>query len=282
MKKAFFKTMFLLPLLLFIASCSDDHNPFNEDWTKKFSLTGKGRYYSINDVKNLYDDPNLMGLIFIEYDNYNEVRKNYKTGERFDYAYVDNDAYAYFWNEGKTEGLTVGNGNIKLNGSILKEYSAAKGVYFIDYDDLDVFFGASYNKFIVDGSDIFPCIIDSVMLSAPVVITNISLKQEVSKNTPLTINWTGGSADGITKISIFVNENDNSDTLNLNSSGRMKIIDNTGTVTFEKEAMQYFVPGFLYDIEVTTVEPKFITLSNGKKIGFIGISSQVVTVKFIN
>ena len=120
--------------------------------------------------------------------------------------------------------------------------------------------------------------IDSLTYSVVPNITNISFNQNLSRDSTITVNWTGTSSDFVLlSINTWDSTGMNDTTgKNLSVGG---YYNNTGSVTIPVN--NQLIKG-LADVELRVYSPQFITLSNGKRVAVIVETCQEITVHIVN
>jgi hypothetical protein len=120
---------------------------------------------------------------------------------------------------------------------------------------------------------------DSLTFGAAPLITNIVRGQNISRDSSITVNWTGTSSDFV-NINVFVwDTTGTSDTIGLGYAVG-GYFNNTGAVTLSLIPQQLKLG--LADVELTKYEPKFFTLSSGKRICVVCETSDDITVHIVN
>lgn len=260
----------LLFSIIIISGCSDTiTNPENKQ-PNFLSFIDIGKPYK--QYINRYDQTNVIGLIEIETSVYDGYSSNGNP-----YIGSSTDAYAHFVNPANTtEDMSIG--NIIINGNILKPFE--KGYYRWNILDsaLIVHFGNNdFNRIQTELS--YPLVInDSMQFSDAIQITGITKGQNLSRSKPITINWTGISSDFV-DLQLMMSEPWN-DTLG-SYVGYMSPYDNTGSVTIPANQLSK-VGNRKATISVTKYEPKFITLSNGKRVCILGTSKHEIAVNLVD
>ncbi len=118
---------------------------------------------------------------------------------------------------------------------------------------------------------------DSLTYNVVPNITNITFNQNLSRDSTITVNWTGTSSDFVL---VSINTWDSTgmnDTVGhtLYEGG---YFNNTGSVTLP---VTQLILG-LADVEVRVYTPKFLTLSNGKRVAVVVETGEEITVHIVN
>lgn len=166
----------------------------------------------------------------------------------------------------------------RVNGAFLEGVSA--GVYrWLDgqQNPLLVNFGVgSFNRFEADSGEMFPAIRDSVSFGQSVSIVGLPFNSILSKSTSLVVPWMGCGSDFV-HISLTRHETERDSLPDGFVITYANFFPNTGTSTIPASEMARLSAG-KYNLDVTQIQPKFITLSNGKRIALIGRSTHEITV----
>ena len=267
----------IVTISLALNSC-EDSTPVGQKPNVFFSYTlGNETIYSRQDVMSNIDRPTLTGIIWLVSD----FRSIYITGgdsaATGEFDGTDNDAFATFRQHVTSIGLSIG--DIRLNNGLLQEDEAA-GAYYYRHsasDSLDLLFGGGANRIVTNTSAALPSFDATIPFSAPVRMNGVARNQSISRNQSLTLTW-NGSGNSYAEINIS-RKNVALDSTSL--TGLLYITDDDGSFTLPTDIMQELSTG-LTDISVRRTEPKYITLSDNRKVCFLGQSKHTVTVNIID
>jgi len=252
-------------------------------------VSGKGKFpafISSDTTDQVYTDyfesfswTNVVGMIGfskVTADGYTD-----QNGSPILYQTTYYNSYATIYNHDLTD--LVSAGDIVVNNVQLKEY--ATGTYNVwgdKRDDLVLNFGSGTNKFLIDSTADYPAwISDSVDFGPPIAITNLTRNQDVSRNSSLTITWSG-SGNGIVLPKLETLESSYSGDTTRTTIGIIPgYVSNSGTYTIPAEGMTDLKLGKT-NIIMAKVEPKFITMPNGKKLCLLAETHYVITVNIID
>ncbi len=110
-------------------------------------------------------------------------------------------------------------------------------------------------------------------------ITNIVRGQNISRDSAITVNWTGTSDDYVS-VSVFCWDSTGTHDTTGIGRGVGSNFKNTGTATIP--ANKYVLQLGLADVEIIRYQPKFITLSNGKRVAIICETCEEITVHIVD
>ncbi|MCX7735506.1 MAG: hypothetical protein N2319_02220 [Candidatus Kapabacteria bacterium] len=279
MKRTIILTI-ILSVILFTA-CSDKSTGPNKNQIP--SIYYNGSYYSIEELINTYNNGNLTGIIMLIKNKRNDMVMNFFDGEWHEMTFdgYETDAYAGMFKQDYSPLDVV---SIVINATTLKQYTPGAYKVFDPYSPIDIFFGGNQNKYLIDSVNGFPSVIDSVSFPDEIVITNLNRYDTVSKSNDFEILWTGGGSNS--KIEIDFSKNFtllDSITHDNTGIGFRIILDNSLGYTFPSLFLRNTceLTG-KYDLKVTCYTPVYKTLSNGKQILFIGVSSHRITLNLTN
>lgn len=223
---------------------------------------------------NTFDWSNVIGMIGfgkVTADGYTD-----QNGSPILYQTTYYNSYATIYNNDLTE--LVSAGDIVINDIQLREY--ATGTYNVSADrrdELTINFGTGINNILIDSTAVYPAWIkDSIDFGAAITITNITRDQNVSRNSPLTITWSG-SGSGIVLPKLETLESSYVDTTRSTIGIIPGYVANTGSYTIPANGMVDLKLGKT-NIWLAKLEPKFMTMPNGKKICLLAETNYVVTV----
>ena len=267
-------------------SCSDSVQPENSKFNNFMGVVQKytGDYYTRDELKEMYNNGNLTGVI-IFYKRYrNELTLTGGSSGNPEYTPYDGyttDAEGIFFNPDTYEDMKLG--AFELNAMAMRQYQ--DGHYTPYLDDIDIYMGGELNKWVIDPYNGFPGDSGEVAFANEIRITNIHRLDtiDISDTTGtngLDLYWTGGSSFGKIQIKIEM-KNMMYDTLDAETGIGMSLwIDNSTNNYHLFNRTLYTLIGVegLYDITITYYEPHYATLSNGKQLLLIGESAHNITV----
>jgi hypothetical protein len=226
----------------------------------------------LDDVLNAYDDPNLVGVIFVEFDSFDKDNNG---------TYTSYGSHAFIVDDNRTSGKDI-HSNIIVNAhALVTQYN--KGDYLLAADEspFEAYFGYNINKFLIEGSSNFPEITDSASFASPIEITNISYNQNISKSNDLVINWTGGKANELVQLIML-----RRDSVVMGAkSGTYKSVNSSigNSMTIPSAQLNsHLENNGIYEIIIKTYDPHYFTMSNGKKICFMGLSRHTINVNIVD
>jgi len=142
-------------------------------------------------------------------------------------------------------------------------------------------FGSGYNYIAIDSNTAFNNINDSLAFSEPIRMIGITRDDVISNTDSLVINWTGASAANIVKVELSIN-NSIKDSEKDDVTDLVLYINNAGSFKFLPTDLLLFEAGVYVDIVVSAIEVQYLTVSSGKSIAVLGISSHRITIKLSN
>jgi hypothetical protein len=265
------KIFLLLAISLFFSSCKDADSPIVSN--NKESIFLNGSYYNL--LLN-FDNADVIGFVEVGTIYKNEYVFEFGgTGSYQPYQGRSYDATAYIANVQKTGFVSLEPARILFNCFHMQEYG--KGHYYIPSSwNITNNFGSGYNKIQIDSNQYFNKLDDSVAFGSPVSVTNINLGQVVSRNQDFIIDVVSGSP--VVEYSLhLIDKEYNTDTIHANTEvSAMR--ENDGNMVIEKSVMESMKSGY-YSLTVWAYEPKYVTLSNGKKICMLGKSAYKTTIQ---
>lgn len=268
-------------LIVLLAGCNDKTT--GPDKNKIPPVYYNGNYYSIEELINSYNNGNLIGIILLIKEKRNDMVMNYFDGDWHEMTFdgYETDAYAGMF---KQDYSPLDDVSIVINATTLKQYSPGAYKLFDPYSPMDIYFGGTQNKFLIDSINGFPTVLDSISFPNELVISNFNRYDTISKSNAFDILWTGGNSNS--RIEIDFSKNFTLlDTITQDDTG-------VGFKIFLDNSLGYTFPGLFlrntceligkYDLKVTCYTPVYKTLSNGKQILFIGVSSHRITLNLTN
>lgn len=267
------------------SACKEDSNPITSFQSGPPSSSDWSEW-----VQSFYE-PNLVGVITCEsrcYDGY--LHNNWNPGHvliQTEGAGYDNYARAAFRDASPSHN-PFNVSDLLVNACLMRPY--AVGAYAKDDPNkLDLYFGGGVNKFFIE--DLYTSILpdttfEEVSFNNRVKVTNFHRYDTIHKAQGFTVNWTGGGS----KVEICLDLNNFRDDYDSTYSFCIGsgLIDNTGSFTFPPEWFASGLPGLpsngvgptgkYFNIQITSYDPVKRTLSNGKKIIFVGWTQDLVTV----
>lgn len=274
------KIFLMLLLSMFLIQCTDEVSPTKHSIPSQYLYSGN--YYTYDDLINQYNNGNLTGVIQLIKTKRNDVVVTEENGQRienlFD-GYVTR-AHGGMFNSDYSPLNVI---SIVINATSLKQYAPGAYEDADPYSDIDIYFGSTPNKILIDSIDTFPFVKDSIYFPSEILITNVSRFDTVKKSNDFDITWTGGDNNSFIELD-FSKNCTFWDTLTTDKfTGVSQIIDNVGSYTLPYRLLQNTLQlNGKYDLSVTAYTPKYITLSNGKQILFIGVSRHTVTVEVVD
>lgn len=274
MKSINILVLFFVALL--IVSC-DDNSIDNKKGNILDLITTTGTGNSFDEIIANWDNGNLTGVISIRKQNRNDYVILTHQGVQQKDSYDGWEATSYaglFSNYSASSAINVL--DFAINAMDMQRY--AKGAYSIaNYMDFEANFGGGQNIIYIEPKDNFPGLIDSVIFDNELIISNVSRDDTIRRSDDVTINWTGGATNGKVKVDFTITDGF-ADGLDDDNTGFSYYCDNTGTAKLFSSLLSSLENDGCYNLTVTSYEPVYRTLSNGKQILIIGESSHRVTV----
>jgi len=269
-----------ISVVLVFTSCKNETT--GPDKNKIPPIYYNGNYYSIEELISSYNNGNLTGIILLIKEKRNDMVMNYFDGDWHEMTFdgYETDAYAGMFKQDYSPLDVV---SIVINATTLKQYSPGAYKLFDPYSPMDIYFGGAQNKFLIDSINGFPFVLDSVSFPNELIISNLNRYDTISKSNDFDILWTGGNSNS--KIEIYFRKNSTLlDTITKDGTGLgfRQFIDNSQGYTYPSLFLRNTceLTG-KYDLTVTCYTPEYKTLSNGKQILFLGISSHNITLNLI-
>ncbi len=239
-----------------------------------------GNYYTEDQLKQMYDNNNLAGVIIFrkEYRNDYTLTGNIHALEYVPWDGYENDCQAVFFNPGTYENINLN--SFVVNAIQMWQYQTG---YFTPYKAIEIYMGNGYNKYIIESNNAVPNTIDSVMFANELRITNFQRGDtlfiaDTSGDNGYLLQWTDGAPDG--KVEIELDKTDTYlDTLTHDTrTGFSFFIDNSHSYYLHNRFLYTLELDGYYDLTVTCYEPHIKNLSNGNQLIVVGMSQYTTTV----
>jgi len=120
---------------------------------------------------------------------------------------------------------------------------------------------------------------DSLTYSVVPTITNITFNQNLSRDSNITVNWTGTSSDFV-QLSVITWDSTGTNDTTGHGISVGGYYNNTGSATISLHKDQLELG--LADVELRVYTPKFITLSNGKRVAVVVETCEEITVHIVD
>lgn len=233
-----------------------------------------------SSILSRYDTSNLFGLIVPREETFSIISHSFPASGRSNWSGTQSTGEANFIDN---NGSPLNIGAVVFNKGFLNTSSPSdpSGDYVYSGNDLPIYTDGTTENLVViepfvstNGSAF-----DSLTFGGPPTITNIVRGQNISRDSNITVNWTG-TDDNF--VSVFINVWDTTGMHDTTGHGVSigGYFDNTGSATISLSKDQ-LVKG-LADVELCKFEPKFITLSNGKRVAVIVETAEEITVHIVN
>lgn len=229
------------------------------------------------DILARYDTSNLIGLVTPRKERYSIVTHVFPVNGQMDWDGVQSWGQANFWDQ-DCNPLNIG--SVLFNREWTNNTAAnPSGNYYDTGDDMPFYTdGLTRNRVAILGATNGSAV-DSLTFGDMPHITNIVRGQNISRNSSLTVNWTGKSSDFV-QLSVYVWDTTGIlDTVG-RGFGMDSYFDNTGSATLPLRSVQ--VRKGKADIELRKYEPKFITLSNGQRVAVVSETAEEITVNIVD
>jgi hypothetical protein len=260
--------------LLLEAGCKTSVAPIMGG-SNRISLTAQ---IAPNSILSRYDTSNLVGLIEPRNEIYHIIthvssgQSNWSgTQSGGEAQFVDSNGNAF------DIGAVVFNRQFP---NIPSPSGSPTGSYAYIGDSLPIYTDGSTKNYVMvhafNGAN--GSAFDSLTFGVVPSITNITFNQNLSRDSTITINWTGTSGDFVL-ASIYTWDSTGMTDTNGHTLSVGGYYNNTGSVTFPVN--HQLVKG-LADVEVLVYTPKFITLSNGKRVAVIVKTGEEITVHIVD
>lgn len=285
----FMKRIIILSIAILFSSilfsCENNIQPDNSKFTNFTGLLQQytGNYYTRDDLKNMYNNGNLTGIIIFFQRYRNDLILTGGTAENpqwTSYDGYDTDADGIFFNTGTY--LEMQLGAFELNAMAMRQYQDG---YYTPWEDIDIYMGGGVNKWVIEPYNDFPGDTGEVAFANEIHITNLNRLdtldiRDTTGTNGFDLTWTGGSSLG--KIELKINKTDISldEPYDGNTHvGMIFFTDYSTSYHFDNKMLDFTLQREgLYDVTVTYYEPHLKTLSNGKQILLIGKSAHNITV----
>src|SRR5665213_876686 len=217
-----------------------------------------------SDILSRYDTSNLEGIIVARKELYSIVSQSSHTNWDGTWSW----GQAQFADISTGDPMDVGAVGFNVPFANTPVSSGPSGDYSFNANNLPIYTDGSTNNIVMvlrldstQGSAI-----DSLTFGVMPIITNITRGQNISRDSNITVNWTGTSSDF---VCIMIDVWDSTGTHDTTGHGFSigAYYNNTGSATLSLYKDQ-LVKG-LADVELRKYQPKFITLSNGKRVAVI-------------
>jgi hypothetical protein len=277
MKKILILILNLIALLVFGNACKDNSDIVANNGSILFPTISSS---DENNLLSTLDKPNLVGLVTIQSLYQDEFIFDFDgEGNYTPYTGTTDDLSALITNSNRTELVSLSPASLVVNAFQMIE--ASDGNYYVpSHLEVENYFGSGYNKIVIDSNQYFDKLVDSVTFSNAVRITNVSVGQVISRNQDLVINFTGATNNSFVELN--VDRVYRFEQIDTNSSHTISNIchikENTGQVILPIEMLEEMKTGY-YTLTVSTYEPKYVTLSNGKEILMLGLSEHRTTIQ---
>jgi hypothetical protein len=238
--------------------------------------------YSLDQVLRKYDLSSVDGYITLAQQERDGMSKS-STGEINVYNGIEYVAEAVMMDN---SGAKLDAGAILINGMQLEKLELGHFLSFAT-KPLSVSFGSSMNRVIIEAGANVPRHQDSVNFAEASIITNLSRGQKLRADTGFIVTWNNSTSGSWYEVDMTTYFKDATSAEEMaKDSTRLKSIrryfSSTNSVTMPDPrtlGFKSYRTG-LADIRVTKYEPIFKTMSNGRKICLLGISSSTRTVIF--
>jgi hypothetical protein len=232
-----------------------------------------------DDILARYDTSNLIGLVVPRKENYSIVTHVIPATEQKNWDGIQSWGQANFW-DADCNPLNIG--EVVFNREWPNNTAAnTSGNYYDTGDDMPFYTdGVTQNRISILASDgKNGSAVDSLSFGSMPHITNLVRGQNISRNSSLTVNWLGSSSDFV-RLSLFVWDTTTGtrDTIGL-GFGVDGFFDNSGSATL---VVPKQIRKGQADIELRKYEPKFITLSNGKRVAIVAETGETITVNIVD
>lgn len=278
------KLLILFTLMITLVSCNKNMVQPEKQTYQQFSQQISeytGNYYTEDQLKSMYNNSNLVGMIILR----KEYRNDYVlSGKDDDFLYhpfdgYETDASGIFFEPNSYDKIHLN--SFVINAMQMREFQIG---YYTPYHEIDIFTGNTYNKWVIESdNNSIPNSIDSVLLSDEIKIMNFHRGDtlNVSDTTGdkgYQLNWIGGDPNSKVKISIEKTST-MLDTLTQKTyTGYSFIIDNNHSYYFYNRFFDgLYLEGY-YNLTVTSYEPHIKNLSNGKQILVVGMLQHTISV----
>jgi hypothetical protein len=231
-----------------------------------------GTGVAISDIIAAYDTSNLVGVVQLYHESQSTLEPN-SSGTLVNYTATLGWGNAFMANASGNPRDIV---DVTVNAGQFNH--AGLGSYGYPNQDLAVYTGGgTYNKVRVVGDSIFGSKRDSLTFGSPVALTNITRGQNISRDSVVHLTWSGNGS-GYVQVGILAR-----DTIT-DAVGKGSWVGlfatNSGSINMTFQPVQ--LKKGLADVVIMQFEPKFITLSSGKRVCILCESRHVVSVYIID
>ena len=248
-------------------------NPLTAEGRKTpffFAYSG-GTGVSIADILGAYDTSNLVGVVQLYREADLTLEPN-ASGTLINYTATLGWGNAFtadsLGNPADIEDVTVNAGEFN---------HVATGSYGYPAQDLDIYTdGSTLNKVRFVGYSPFGSDKDSMTFGSPITLTNVARGQNISRDSIIHLTWSGNGT-GYVQVGILVR-----DTVT-DAVGKGywvgKFANNSGStdLVFQPEQLRKG----LADVVIMQFEPKFVTLSSGKRVCILCETRHLVSVYIV-
>jgi hypothetical protein len=229
-------------------------------------------------ITSRYDLSNIVGVITPSEEACQIITQVFPASDRTNWTGTQNLCQANF---ADANGNPLNIGTVIFNTQLdLNTAAPTTGDYFIDtlpiYTD-----GVTENHVQIlpySGNSSYGSASDSLLYSVVPTITNITFNQNLSRDSTITVNWTGTSSDYVS-VSIYTWDSTGANDTKGHALSVGSYYNNTGSATLLSN--NQLIKG-LADVEVRIFTPKFITLSNGKRVAVMLQTCEEITVHIVD
>lgn len=228
-------------------------------------------------ISSRYDLSNIAGVIAPSEAAYQVITEVFPANLRTNWSGTQNTCQANF---ADANGNPLNIGTVIFNTQLGLNTSAdPSGDYYIDtlpiYTD-----GVTENHVqIIPSNSSYGSAIDSLLYSVVPTITNIAFNQNLSRDSSIAVTWTGTSSDYVSVSVLCWDSTGTNDTIGRGISVG-GYFNNTGSATIPVHRDQLELG--LADVELCIYTPKFITLSNGKRVAVMLQTCEEITVHIVD
>ncbi len=233
-----------------------------------------------SDIISRYDTSNLVGIIAPRSEHYSIITQTWPASTRTTYDGTQNWGNATFIDStGSFCNVLMCLFNKAFHN--IPSSQVPSGSYAYSGNDLPIYTdGSTPNIVMVQGLDSsYGFAYDSLTFGAMPLITNIVRGQNVSRDSNITVNWSGTSNDFVSLMIYCWDSTGTNDTIGKGFAVG-GYYNNTGSATLTVVPQQ-LVKG-LADIELRKFEPKFITLSSGRRVCVCCETCEDITVHIVD
>jgi len=263
-------------MLLLEAGCTTTIAPTKGGGTGLSLLEG----LAPGDILSRYDTSNLVGIIDARTEAYHVVTHVFPASGRSNWTGTNSWGQAQFM-DATGNSLDIGAVDFNRQFPNIQTSTGPSGSYAYAGNDLPIYTDGTTENYVM----VMPFdtangrAFDSLTYSVVPTITNITFNQNLSRDSNITVNWTGTSSDFV-QLSVITWDSTGTNDTTGHGISVGGYYNNTGSATISLHKDQLELG--LADVELRVYTPKFITLSNGKRVAVVVETCEEITVHIVD